>query len=146
VRARAIYRRVQQARDQQDNEQWHLFILEDMLDQRERPIGRLRYRFLPQMIAFFYYQVACSCSVADVYGRHESFADVLRHIALDVRAHKDESIEELAELARKRRERSAAKGRRRHTSPQVCLIPPEPHLVNSCATDCGTSSRVGLDP
>ena len=149
VRARAIYRRVQQARDQQDNEQWHLFILEDMLEHSGRHLGRFRYRFLPQVIALVYYQVSwlmfvvrpewsyslnadfedhaeheymafvaehpevesvsCTCSVADVYGCPESFADVLRRIALDERAHKDESIAELAVLAGERVERTASK-------------------------------------
>jgi len=153
LRARAIYRRVQRARDQQDNEQWHLFIIEDMLDHRGQEVGRFRYRFLPQVIAFFYYQVswlmfvvrpewsyalnadfedhaeheymafvdehpelegvACSCSVADVYGCHERFADVLRQIALDERAHKDESIEDLSVLAAERAEWAARKRRGR---------------------------------
>jgi hypothetical protein len=143
-----VYRKVQQARDRQDNEQWHLFILEDMLDHSGRELGRFHYRFLPQVIAFFYYQVswlmfvlrhewsyalnadfddhaeheymayvaehpdleavACSCSVADVYGCHESFADVLRQIALDERDHKVESIEELGILSRERSERASS--------------------------------------
>ncbi|MBI4934814.1 MAG: hypothetical protein HY828_13105 [Actinobacteria bacterium] len=58
VRARSIYRRVMRARDQQDNEQWHLFILEDVLDHRGMELGRFRHRLLPQLIAFVYYQVS----------------------------------------------------------------------------------------
>ena len=94
---------------------------------------------MPQVIAFFYYQVSwlmfvtkpewsyrlnadfedhaeheymayvaehpeladetCSCSVADDYGCPESFADVLRQIALDERHHRDESLADLARLA-----------------------------------------------
>lgn len=57
-RARSIYRRVVQARDQQDNEQWHLFILEDVLDHRGQRLGRFRFRVLPQLMAFVYYQVS----------------------------------------------------------------------------------------
>lgn len=63
-RAREIHRRVEQARDQQDNEQWHLFILEDMLEHRGRRLGRVRYRLLPQLIAFAYYQVSWLMFVA----------------------------------------------------------------------------------
>lgn len=148
-RAREIYRRVLQSRDQQDNEQWHLFILEDMLDHRGVRLGRFRYRLLPQLIAFVYYQIswlmfvvrpewsyrlnadfedhaeheymryvlehpeledeACTCSVAEDYGCHDSFADVLRQIGLDERQHKDESVTELARLAAERAARRQAR-------------------------------------
>ena len=148
LRAREIYRRVVRSREQQDNEQWHLFILEDMLEHRGRELGRFRYRFLPQLIAFVYYQVSwlmfvvrpewsyrlnadfedhaeheymafvaehpdlegerCSCSVADVYGCADSFADVLRQIALDERDHKQESLDDLARLATERAATMAA--------------------------------------
>jgi ubiquinol oxidase len=58
VRSHEIYRRVVQSREQQDNEQWHLFIIEDMLEHRGVTLGRFRYRLLPQIIAFVYYQVS----------------------------------------------------------------------------------------
>jgi ubiquinol oxidase len=142
LRAREIYRRVVQSREQQDNEQWHLFILEDMLEHGGTELGWFRYRLMPQVIAFVYYQVSwlmfvtkpewsyrlntdfedhaeheymayvaehpeladetCSCSVADDYGCPESFADVLRQIALDERHHRDESLADLARLAGER--------------------------------------------
>ena len=43
---------------QQDNEQWHLFIIEEMLDRDgyRRTLGR--DRLLPQTIAFAYYQLS----------------------------------------------------------------------------------------
>lgn len=144
-RAREIYRRVVQARDQQDNEQWHLFILEDVLQHRGVRLGRLRHGLLPQLIAFVYYQIswamfvvrpewsyrlnadfedhaeheymryvaehpeleaeACSCSVAQEYGCHDSFADVLRHVGVDERRHKEESLAELDRLAAEREAR-----------------------------------------
>jgi ubiquinol oxidase len=56
--ARRIYDRVCRSREQQDNEQWHLFILEDMLEHRSTKLGWLRYRLLPQIIAFTYYIVS----------------------------------------------------------------------------------------
>jgi len=134
--ARRIYDRVCRARLQQDNEQWHLFILEDVLEHEGVRLGWVRYRLLPQVIAFVYYGVAsamylvrpawsyalnadfedhaeheymafvasrpdleravCTCTVAEDYGCADTFADVLRQIALDERHHKLESLEELA--------------------------------------------------
>ncbi|MFN8020015.1 MAG: alternative oxidase [Acidimicrobiales bacterium] len=138
-RARRIYERVCSARAQQDNEQWHLFILEDMLEHQGVRLSTFRYRVVPQLLAHVYYVVAglmylvrpawsyrlnadfedhaeheymafvaehpelestrCSCTVADDYGCADSFADVLRQIALDERAHKEESLIELERLA-----------------------------------------------
>ena len=49
---RRIMERVVEARAQQDNEQLHLLILEELLaQQRATPLGRLRYRILPRIIA-----------------------------------------------------------------------------------------------
>ena len=56
--ARRIYDRVRRSREQQDNEQWHLFIIEDVLEHQGEPVGWLRYRLLPQVIAFTYYLVS----------------------------------------------------------------------------------------
>jgi hypothetical protein len=56
--ARRIYDRVCRAREQQDNEQWHLFILEDTLEHRQQHLGWFRFRLLPQVIAFTYYVVS----------------------------------------------------------------------------------------
>ena len=137
--ARRIYDRVRRAREQQDNEQWHLFILEDVLEHRGKQLGWFRFRLLPQVIAFAYYLVSwllylvrpawsyalnadfedhaeheymafvaehpeladerCTCTVSADYGCADSFADVLRQIALDERHHKEESLEELRSLA-----------------------------------------------
>ena len=55
--ARRIFEFVSESRRQQDNEQWHLLILEEMIHRRGRREGFLRYRLLPQVIAFFYYHV-----------------------------------------------------------------------------------------
>jgi hypothetical protein len=50
--ARRIMERVVEARAQQDNEQIHLLVLEELLaQQRAAPLGRFRYRILPRLIA-----------------------------------------------------------------------------------------------
>jgi hypothetical protein len=56
--ARRIYDFVSEARKQQDNELWHLLILEEMIHREGRREGFLRYRLLPQFMAFFYYHIS----------------------------------------------------------------------------------------
>lgn len=56
--ARRIFDRVKESRIQQDNEQWHLFILEELTDKKEIRENFLWYRLLPQLIAFVYYHVS----------------------------------------------------------------------------------------
>jgi ubiquinol oxidase len=56
--ARRIFDFVSEARQQQDNEQWHLLILEEMVEAKRIQEGFLRYRLLPQMIAFIYYHIS----------------------------------------------------------------------------------------
>ena len=56
--ARRIHDAVAEARSQQDNEQWHLLILEELTARTGRRESRLHYYWLPQLIAFGYYQVS----------------------------------------------------------------------------------------
>ena len=56
--AREIHDRVVQARAQQDNEQWHLLILEEMLHANGHRHRKLHDRLLPQVGAFIYYQIS----------------------------------------------------------------------------------------
>jgi len=56
--ARRIFDRVKESRQQQDNEQWHLLILEEWVDRQGIREGFLRYRLIPQLIAFAYYQLS----------------------------------------------------------------------------------------
>jgi hypothetical protein len=56
--ARRIYDRVVESRAQQDNEQWHLLILDELIGASGQKEGRLRYFWLPQAIAFVYYQLS----------------------------------------------------------------------------------------
>jgi ubiquinol oxidase len=56
--ARRIFEFVQEARHQQDNEQWHLLILEELVQKQGIREGFLRYRVFPQLLAFFYYHTS----------------------------------------------------------------------------------------
>jgi len=56
--ARRIHDAVAEARTQQDNEQWHLLILEELTARTGRRESRLHYYWIPQLIAFGYYQVS----------------------------------------------------------------------------------------
>jgi len=56
--ARRIFDRVKESRAQQDNEQWHLLILEEWTHRQKIRESFVLYRLFPQVIAFFYYQVS----------------------------------------------------------------------------------------
>ena len=56
--ARRVYERVAESRAQQDNEQWHLLILEELVAASGRREGRLRFWLIPQALAFVYYQLS----------------------------------------------------------------------------------------
>jgi hypothetical protein len=56
--ARRIHDRIAESRAQQDNEQWHLLIINDLLYQAGAREGRLRFYWLPQLLAFGYYQLS----------------------------------------------------------------------------------------
>jgi ubiquinol oxidase len=54
--ARRIFDRVRTSRWEQDNEQWHLLILEELTGRRRR--GIVRSWIVPQVLAFVYYQLS----------------------------------------------------------------------------------------
>jgi hypothetical protein len=56
--ARRIYDRVTEARQQQDNEQWHLLILEERILHDGIREEWVRFRVIPQVLAFAYYQLS----------------------------------------------------------------------------------------
>ena len=56
--ARRVFERVNESRSQQDNEQWHLLIIQELLDDRDEPDSLIRYRLVPQALAFAYYQLS----------------------------------------------------------------------------------------
>ena len=56
--ARHIHDRVAEARAQQDNEQWHLLILQELVARSGRKERRWLYYWIPQALAFVYYQLS----------------------------------------------------------------------------------------
>ncbi len=56
--AQRIFSRVEESRIQQDNEQWHLLILEELTQESLVREGFIRSRLLPQLIALVYYQLS----------------------------------------------------------------------------------------
>jgi hypothetical protein len=56
--ARRVYERIVQTRAEQDNEQWHLLILQDLVQRQGLRQTFLLHRLAPWLIAFFYYHVS----------------------------------------------------------------------------------------
>ncbi|MGH9119644.1 MAG: alternative oxidase [Acidimicrobiales bacterium] len=57
--ARKVFDRVRTARWEQDNEQWHLLIMEELSDRDRSTRQRfVRSRVIPQILAFAYYQLS----------------------------------------------------------------------------------------
>ncbi|MGH8899175.1 MAG: alternative oxidase [Egibacteraceae bacterium] len=80
--ARRIFERVNESRHQQDNEQWHLLILEELVAELGRREGFLRFSLVPQMLAFAYYQLSWILYVlkpAWSYGLNADFEDHAEH-------------------------------------------------------------------
>lgn len=55
--ARRVFNRVKETREAQDNEMWHLLILEELIHASGIKENVLLYRILPQVIAFTYYHI-----------------------------------------------------------------------------------------
>jgi len=80
--ARRVFDFVKEARMQQDNEQWHLLILEEMTQKKNIRESFFLYRVLPQFAAFFYYHVSWLLYVAKPawsYGLNADFEDHAEH-------------------------------------------------------------------
>ena len=80
--ARRIFEFVKEAREQQDNEQWHLLILEEMTGKLGLKEGFFLHRILPQLMAFFYYHVSWLLYVmkpAWSYALNADFEDHAEH-------------------------------------------------------------------
>jgi hypothetical protein len=56
--ARRIHERVTTSRAQQDNEMYHLLIIEDLIARSGQPQSRIKFFWLPPAIAFVYYQLS----------------------------------------------------------------------------------------
>ena len=56
--ARRIFEFVKESRAQQDNEQWHLLMIEELVQKRAIRENFFLHRLLPQFAAFFYYHAS----------------------------------------------------------------------------------------
>ncbi len=87
--ARQVFDRVRTARLEQDNEQWHLLIMEELTAGQRR--GLVRSRVIPQVLAFGYYQLSWFLYVVRPkwsYRLNADFEDHAEHeYALLVREH-----------------------------------------------------------
>ena len=55
--ARRIFERVKESREQQDNEQWHLLIIQEWIDRKHLPESKMKHRLIPRLLAFGFYHV-----------------------------------------------------------------------------------------
>ena len=89
--ARRIFEFVKESRDQQDNEQWHLLILEELVQKKGKRESFFLHRILPQIIAFFYYHLSWLLYVikpAWSYDLNADFEDHAEHEYMEfVREH-----------------------------------------------------------
>jgi ubiquinol oxidase len=53
-----VFDRIVQTRAEQDNEQWHLLIMQDLVQRRGLRQSLVLHRLVPWLIAFFYYHVS----------------------------------------------------------------------------------------
>jgi len=77
--AKRVFDRVNESRAQQDNEQWHLLIIQELLDDSDEPDHFLRHRLIPQAIAFFYYQLSVLLFIVRPRGSYRLNADFEDH-------------------------------------------------------------------
>lgn len=80
--ARRVFEFVKESRSQQDNEQWHLLILEEMVQAKGVRESFFWHRVVPQIIAFLYYHVSWLLYVAKPawsYGLNADFEDHAEH-------------------------------------------------------------------
>jgi ubiquinol oxidase len=100
--ARQVFDRVRTARWEQDNEQWHLLIMEELTAGQRR--GVIRSRVIPQILAFGYYQLSWFLYVLRPkwsYRLNADFEDHAEHeYALLVQEHPEwESVQYEGEFA-----------------------------------------------
>jgi hypothetical protein len=84
--ARSIHERATEARAQQDNEMMHLLMIEELLDRQGVRHSPVRGVVLPQVLAFFYYQLSWLLYVVRPrwsYGLNADFEDHATHTYLD---------------------------------------------------------------
>ena len=117
--ARRVFEFVKESRAQQDNEQWHLLILEELVQRKGIRENFFLCRILPQFMAFFYYHVSWLLYVmkpawsyalnADLedHAEHEYMAFVKENPAFETESFESEfkadygSYENIADLFRR---------------------------------------------
>ncbi len=80
--ARRIFDFIRESRAQQDNEQWHLLILEEITQKKAVRENFFLYLILPQFMAFFYYHISWLLYVmkpAWSYALNADFEDHAEH-------------------------------------------------------------------
>ncbi|MBP9864854.1 MAG: hypothetical protein KBC91_00475 [Candidatus Omnitrophica bacterium] len=80
--ARRVFDFVKESRAQQDNEQWHLLILEEMVQKQGIRENFFLFRIAPQFIALFYYHISWLLYVLNPawsYGLNADFEDHAEH-------------------------------------------------------------------
>lgn len=80
--ARRVFEFVREARHQQDNEQWHLLILEERVQQKGIRENFFLHRVVPQFMAFAYYHISWVLYVLDPrwsYALNADFEDHAEH-------------------------------------------------------------------
>ncbi len=77
--ARRIFEFVKESREQQDNEQWHLFILEEMIQRKGIKENFFMFIVLPQIMAFMYYHISWLLYVIKPYWSYALNADFEDH-------------------------------------------------------------------
>lgn len=80
--AKRIQERIVEARSQQDNELWHLLILQDLIAREGARESQLKFFWLPQVIAFGYYQFSWLLYVVNPkwsYALNADFEDHAEH-------------------------------------------------------------------
>jgi Alternative oxidase len=93
--ASTVHRRIMQSRAQQDNEQWHLFVLDEVIQARGERLRWFRDRVLPRLLAGVYhpliwlvllvspaYSYRLNAAFED-HAEHEYMAFVAQHPHLD---------------------------------------------------------------
>jgi ubiquinol oxidase len=77
--ARRIHERIEESRDQQDNEEWHLLIMSELAAREGSGQGWLRYRLLPLVVATVYYLLSWLLFLIDPAASYRLNADFEDH-------------------------------------------------------------------
>ncbi|HMX95092.1 MAG TPA: alternative oxidase [Elusimicrobiota bacterium] len=95
--ARRVFEFIRESRHQQDNEQWHLLILEEMVQKRKIRENFFLARVVPQILAFVYYHISWLLYVikpAWSYSLNADFEDHAEHEYMEfVREHPELEVE-----------------------------------------------------